>query len=71
MSIRVTNSVQIREASLCMYLTGMKVAAKFGTGDDEMWYRAEVISCYLDGNPAYVEVFYLDYGNSDNVSMRG
>ena len=54
-----------------VYLTGMKVAAKFGSGEDEMWYRAEVISCYLDGNPAYVEVFYLDYGNSDNVSMRG
>ena len=47
------------------------MAALFGSGDDEMWYRAEVMTCYLSSSPTYVEVIYLDYGNTDNVPLAG
>lgn len=34
---------------------------------DKKWYRAVVKKLYSDGNKCIV--FYLDYGNSDEVSV--
>ena len=50
-----------------LYSTGMKVAAKFT--QDELWYRAEVLTTHLTPPPSYVTVQYLDYGNSENVTL--
>ena len=47
--------------------TELKLAAMFS--EDDLWYRAEVLACYLSSSPAYVTVLYLDYGNTENVGL--
>ncbi|CAH0388599.1 unnamed protein product [Bemisia tabaci] len=50
---------------------GLQVASRFSM--DKKWYRAEIVEIVQDEyNPedSKIEVFYVDYGNSDNHSIK-
>ncbi|KAI1302402.1 Tudor domain-containing protein 1 [Halotydeus destructor] len=51
--------------NLDSYLTGTLCAAKFKT--DELWYRAKIINCRSRDDK--VRVYYVDWGNDDEVSI--
>lgn len=52
------------ESSPSSFIVGGPLLAKFS--QDNLWYRAEVLS---HNDPDNVEVFFVDYGNSETVSV--
>jgi hypothetical protein len=64
-ALRDSSQAEIRKSEI---KEEMMVAAVFS--NDDLWYRAEVSGCYVNTSPAYVSVVYVDYGNSENVSIR-
>ena len=55
-------------AHVVLMFPGVRVAAIFS--EDDLWYRAEVMSVNLSPPPSYVTVLYMDYGNSENVPLN-
>ena len=43
----------------------------FQSGEDETWYRGEVVSVdYSEGNNPKVDVMFVDYGSSDVIPLK-
>lgn len=53
---------RLRKTNLSLYAEGELIAAKFSV--DNQWYRARVVNTAED----LVQVFYVDYGNTDIVT---